>query len=427
MPARHPANQTSPRPAPLRSGLVGANAGQTAAHNRQVVLQALHRHAPLSRTELAQRAGLTKQAIARIVEKLMAEGLVVEARRRRGLRGQPAIELEIDPAGCCAIGATIDRDHLTILAVDGQGRVTARRNYETYFMLPGAFIDKVTAAHADFIAEGHIDPATLAGIGLAVPDWLAEVPVPDRPEAYEAWRGFDPRAALAPLVDVPILIENDANAAALYELDYGVGAERPSFLYMLVDFCLGGGLVLDGRCYRGEAGLGGEIGWLPAAAPGSVTSGEVHPFGNVFALFGLYGDLAAHGITARTPADLLALDGRGRAAVSDWLRRVSVHVAEAVYHVGLVIDPDAVVIGGRLPAPLIDELLTHVAERLTGSDIPTPAVLRGTGSEDAAALGAAVLPLAHRYALGAATPAQLTRTPLHDMTPALRPNFLPFG
>src|SRR3954467_5331406 len=96
----------------LSPDLAGSNGEHAALHNRGVVLRAIHRGAPISRTEIARQSGLTKQAIARIAEKLIGEGLIGEARRRHGLRGQPAIELEINPLGCCSVGANIDRDHL---------------------------------------------------------------------------------------------------------------------------------------------------------------------------------------------------------------------------------------------------------------------------------------------------------------------------
>src|SRR6478609_5564439 len=104
-----------------------------------MIVSAIHRGGPISRTELAAQSRLTKQAVTRIVERLLDEGLVMEARRRHGLRGQPAIELEIDPEGVFSIGANIDRDHLTIVAVDAVGTVRGRIHHEARFLLPDDF------------------------------------------------------------------------------------------------------------------------------------------------------------------------------------------------------------------------------------------------------------------------------------------------
>ena len=80
-------------PAEIPPDLTGSNAGQAREHNRALVLQAIHRNSPISRAEIARQTGLTKPGIARIVDRLLDEGLILEARRRHGLRGQPAIEL----------------------------------------------------------------------------------------------------------------------------------------------------------------------------------------------------------------------------------------------------------------------------------------------------------------------------------------------
>ena len=63
--------------------LSGSNSEQAGEHNRTLVLRAIHRHAPISRADLARRTGLTKPGIARIVDRLLDEGLIMEARRRK--------------------------------------------------------------------------------------------------------------------------------------------------------------------------------------------------------------------------------------------------------------------------------------------------------------------------------------------------------
>ena len=382
--------------ATTEADLVGVNGGQAALHNRRAVLRAIGRGAPISRTELAQQTGLTKQAIARIVDKLIEDGLVLEARRRHGLRGQPAIELELDPNGCFSIGANIDRDHLTIVAVDARGGIRGRIHHEERFILPERFMALTRDALQTFRRNKFIDESRLVGIGIAIPDQLGEVPVLGAPDDYHLWTPFDIGAGLRKLVHHPIFIDNDANAAAAGELRYGLGSESRTFFYILANASLGGGLVINGVRHGGTAGAGAEIGWLPTGQ--SSDAERMRPLGRIFSLFILYDYLRQHGVVAREPKDLLALDARGRALVSDWLREVSRPLAEAVLHIGMIIDPDAVVIGGRFPVRLIDELLRYVSERLEQSGRPYPSIHRAATSEDAGALGAAAMPLANMIA-----------------------------
>ncbi|ANK89058.1 MULTISPECIES: ROK family transcriptional regulator [unclassified Rhizobium] len=395
--------------------LTGANVEDAGEHNRAVVLRCIHRQAPISRAEIARQTGFTKPAIARIVDRLLDEGLIMEARRRHGLRGQPAIELEINPDAYYAIGINIDRDHLTILAVDAVGNVRARVHHEKRFILPSEFMQLTSDAISHFQRSRLIDDARLAGIGLAMPDWLGEISLLGKPDAYQEWTDFDVRAALENLTPHPVFTENEANAAALAELNYGLGAESSSFFYIAVNACPGGGLVLDGNGHRGAMGLSGEIGWLPIADGRDGEAQKVQLLGEIFSLFFLYEFLARHGIKVSVPQDLLALDARGKRLVSQWLKEMSAHLAVAVKHIAMIVDPDAVLVGGRLPIRIVDELLRYVHEHLDAEDTNLPSLHRASIGEDASAMGAAAMPMAAALMLASADVAQRTRSPLKFM------------
>lgn len=397
----------------------GANGEQAAALNRAMILNAIHRGGPISRTEIAKRSRLTKQAVTRIVDKLLNEGLVMEARRRQGLRGQPAIELEIDPEGAFAIGANIDRDHLTIVAVDAVGNVRGRIHHELRFLLPDAFVKLMEDAVSSFLRRKVITESRLSGIGLAIPDWLGEVQVIGFPESYRQWSGFDVRAALSKITHHPIYIDNDANAAALGEIEYGLGTEMRSFFYILISACLGGSLIIDGIRHKGANGLGGEIGWLSMAVTEGPLEGETRPIGDMLSLSVLINYLAERGIAIAHPADLLTLEGSDRAVLSGWLKKMAVNLAEAVMDIGMVVDPDGVILGGRLPVRLVDELLLYVHEEITRRGALAPSLHRAAASEDAAALGAAAMALADRLCLPSADPAHRNHAPI---TAAMRPS-----
>ncbi|MFK0164948.1 ROK family protein [Rhizobium sp. NPDC090279] len=399
----------------LSPDLTGANVEDAGEHNRAVVLRCIHRQAPISRAEIARQTGFTKPAIARIVDRLLDEGLIIEARRRHGLRGQPAIELEINPDAFFAIGINIDRDHLTILAVDAVGNVRARVHHEKRYILPAEFMQLTADAISHFQRSRLIDEAHLAGIGLAMPDWLGEIAFMGKPDDYWEWMEFDVRAALENLTPHPVFIENETNAAALAELDYGLGAESRSFFYIAINACPGGGLVLDGNGHRGAMGLSGEIGWLPIADPRDKGAQKVELLGEIFSLFFLYKFLGEHGIKASVPSDLLTLDARGRKLVSQWLKGMSAHLAVAVKHIGMIVDPDAIILGGRLPIRMIDELLRYVHEHLDMEDAALPSIHRASLGEDACAIGAAAMPMAAALMLASADEVQRTRSPLKFM------------
>ncbi|MGO7522686.1 ROK family transcriptional regulator, partial [Rhizobium brockwellii] len=73
---------------------------------------------------------------------------------------------------------------------------------------------------------------------------------------------------------------------------------------------------------------------------------KVQLLGEIFSLFFLYDYLAQHGVEVSVPHDLLTLDAHGMRLVSQWLKEMSAHLAVAVKNIGMIVDPDSVLVGG---------------------------------------------------------------------------------
>ena len=74
------------------------------------------------------------------------------------------------------------------------------------------------------------------------------------------WRGQNPGTDLAHIFNVRVALENDADAAALAEAGWGAGRNKSRLVYVTVGTGLGGGIVFDGRLYRGVEGSHPELG-----------------------------------------------------------------------------------------------------------------------------------------------------------------------
>lgn len=371
-------------------GLSGANSERAGDHNQRVVLQAIRIHGPITRTELAGISGLTAPAIANITRKLMSDGLVMEAGQRRGGRGQPATRLAINPDGRLSLGVNIDRDHVSAVLLDLGGVVRGRRCEETPLRAP-----REAAAQARRLMDELLDDAPAArgrllGAGLALPDDLDTVDLPALHPGH-GWGGADVAALFSEALGLPVQMENDAAAAAIGELQFGHGLRHPSFFYVLITTGLGGGLVVEGDYFRGASGRSGEIGFLPLHAP----EGGARTLQEAVSLSALFAHLHAHGVEAAGASALGELSGEARALMESWLDEAAATLTEPLLAVSWLINPSAILLGGRLPAADLDGLAERLTRRLAGdargSPVQTP-VLRAATSEDAPAIGAAILP-----------------------------------
>jgi predicted NBD/HSP70 family sugar kinase len=374
-----------------RLRLSGTNLKRVADHNQRITLHAIRVHGPLTRIELATITGLTPPAIANITRRLLADGFINEAGRRRGSRGQPPTDLVINPDACYAIGINVDRDHVTTVLVNFVGETVARRSSELTFALPDEVAAFCRRSIGEMLADTDVDVAAIVGIGIAKPDDLGLIDLPGRPSAYSQWESVDWDKLFGDPIGLPIFVENDSAAAAMGEQQLGFGHQYPSFFYILVSWGLGGGLVVDGNYFRGADGRSGEIGFLLAGDG----EGDEVSIQKVVSLSSLSLHLKQQGFE-------LSDIGRGNAeldtAVQAWLDRATDSLLEPIAAINCLINPAAILIGGRLSKGLVDRLTRQITGRLNERAHLLPSIApvrRASLAEDAPAVGAATLPFTH--------------------------------
>jgi predicted NBD/HSP70 family sugar kinase len=376
--------------------LSGTNLERAGDHNQRVTLHAIRVSGPVTRAELSQMTGLTAAAIANITKRLLRLRLILEAGTTRGLRGQPATKLIINPGCCFSMGLNVDRDHITLVVVDFSGTVRARSSREVKFALPNEVQAFFQRTAGKLLAKANVDPSKLVGIGVAFPDDIQRASLPEQPAEYAVWGTVAVDRLLASALPVSIFVENDAAAAAIGEMHFGLGQQYQSFFYVLITAALGGGLVIDGHYYRGATGRSGELGWMRRDVP----SESQRQLQNIVSLSALNLQLAERGFRVASPRELLKLDEQAQQVIDAWIDTSVDALEDTLVAINLLINPEAILIGGRLPAALVDRLAGRLNERLRAhaGRIPSVApVARAAMSDDAPAVGAAILPLSDRF------------------------------
>ncbi|WP_461076357.1 ROK family transcriptional regulator [Streptomyces deserti] len=254
----------------MRASAGGANLLALRSHNTALVLDLLRTAGAdgISRLELAERTGLTPQAVSKITARLREEGLAAEAGRRASTGGKPRTVLRLVPEAGHAVGVHLDRDELRAVLVDLKGAVVGERRAAldlgagaTSVPAAVAVVVEGVVAEALPVTSGPLPPAragSLLGVGVALPGPLDHARgVLHRVTGFPEWDGFPLRDALARRLGVPVVIDKDTNAAAL---GLAVGGERGSFAYLHLGTGLGAGLVIGGTLHRGARTGAGEFG-----------------------------------------------------------------------------------------------------------------------------------------------------------------------
>ncbi|MFJ7078090.1 ROK family protein [Streptomyces sp. NPDC098781] len=244
-------------------GVSGVNLGALRSHNTALVLDLLRTAGPegISRLELAERTGLTPQAVSKITARLREEGLAAEAGRRASTGGKPRTVLRLVPEAGHAVGVHLDRDELTVVLCDLTGAVVARR---TAALDLGAGADTVVeraVGEVTAIAGDDGPPGAVLGVGVALPGPLDHRRgVLHRVTGFPEWNGFPLRDVLARRLSLPVVVDKDTNAAALGLAVEGAAGNFASFAYLHFGAGLGGGLVIGGAVHRGARTGAGEFG-----------------------------------------------------------------------------------------------------------------------------------------------------------------------
>ncbi|MFC5385312.1 ROK family protein [Aquamicrobium segne] len=388
----------------------GANQSGMRDHNERLVLSLVRLHGSLSKSDITRRTGLSAQTISVIMRELERDGLLLKQAPKRGRIGQPSVPMSLNPDGAFFIGLKIGRRSCDLLLIDflGSTRASLRLSYRY-----PVFCDTV-----EFVSNGltklcaSLSPAQqkrIAGLGIAMPfrlwEWAQKTAAPDK--TVTEHQPPDIRAAIQPLCDYPVFLQNDATAACGAELVFGQTGMLRDFVYFYIGALAGGGIVLGGRLYTGPTGNAGALGSMPV--PGK--NGQPAQLLDIASIAVLEKRLNAQGIKAphlwTTPEDW----GDLGPIVDEWIKDAASALAHAIISSASVIDFEAAIIDGWMPVSVRERLFEALCEaigKIDTDDLCVPHVRQGTIGIHARALGAASLPLSERFLIGPALAAGST-------------------
>lgn len=313
--------------------------------------------------------------------------------------------------GPATIGVDLGGTHLRVAVVDADGHI----RHDDRGPSPDAGVDAVVSAvHAAAVrvrsaaaADGVEVAAIGAGVAALVDDDGVARYAPNVPALVNA----PLRDELARVTGLPAIVDNDANVAAWGELAHGAMRGMRHALLFTLGTGIGGGIVLDGRVYRGAHGFAAEVGhWQLDPHGRTCACGELghwEAWASGTGLGVLAREVAARGdapnVLARAGGDVGAVTGEhvGAAALDGCSDALAVldtfaeFVALGFAGLANVFDPEAIVISGGL-VNLGDVLVSRVRDRfprhLEGRAVrPAIPIVAAQLGEQAGVIGAAVL------------------------------------
>lgn len=330
----------------------------------------------LSRTDLADKMGLTRAAISLIVNDLLSSGVIQEAEVRSAPSGRPPVILEINPQIGVVGGVDIGATHCSIAIADFTGRILQEVEFPFDIKEHPSTCIKIINDHLMRLLDSQgLTKSYLAGVGIGVPGPVnTEAGMVVSPPIMPGWDRFPIRATLEKIWECPVTLNNDAELGALGEWAYGAGRGENNIAYIKVGSGIGAGLMLNKQIYGGTTGAAGEIGHITIEENGPLCNCGNHGCLEVFAgghaiakeaqaivrsgKRTMLADLPPEKLNAREVANAAR---RGDLHAQEILSRAGTHIGVAVASLVNLFNPSIIIIGGGV-AEAGDILTTSIRD-----------------------------------------------------------------
>ena len=227
--------------------------------NRQIVLNLIREHQPISRAELARRMNVRRASLTRIVRELLTAGDVEETGTAASARGRRPTLLRVRTSGRLAVAVDVRPGRTSVALADFGGQVLSRDGFATPER-PEALASELAARVNAILGSQHA--ADCRGVGIVVPGMVDRRTGRVLYAPRLGWRNAHVTDVIVDQTTLPVYVESAPIACALARLWSLTGKTRAvnNFAYVSVSDGVGVGIVNRGEVLRGETHTAGELG-----------------------------------------------------------------------------------------------------------------------------------------------------------------------
>ncbi|MBU8866872.1 ROK family protein [Paenarthrobacter aromaticivorans] len=365
--------------------------------NAGAMLKAMRGAGVVTGTELMASTGLSRATVISICDELVRLGWLQELENQRGagdyIKGRPARRFVFDDSAASVLGIDIGANKITAIVADMAGTPLSQVTmpFRTYNVSANERADVLDRIAADVLKKAGVSADSILAVSVGV-----AAPVSRDGEVLtvqEFWKSFDVRGIVSERHGWHVLLENDANLAALAERWQGTAQGVDNLVVMLAGDRLGSGILESGRLLHGQLGGFGELGYLDTVDGVGDTYGIAH----YAALWGrevlddtkgtklrkLCGDDPA----ALTAEMVFKASAEGDHAAAQVLDRLAHRMARVIGSISTLVNPELVVIAGAVAASA-NALIPAIEKQLPDFTFTPPRLATSTLSDGIVSVGA---------------------------------------
>lgn len=229
--------------------------------NQKLLLKEILKNSPISRAKLSEMTGLNKSTVSSQVNTLMKENLVFEIGQGQSSGGRRPVMLVFNKKAGYSVGIDVGVDYINGILTDLEGTIVLDQHHHLECSSPEITKDILIEMIHHFIANMPQSPYGLIGIGICVPGLIDKnQKIVFTPNSN--WRNIDLKPIIQEKFNVPVFIENEANAGAYGEKVFGAAKNHDNMIYASIGTGIGIGVIINNDLYRGVGGFSGEMGHM---------------------------------------------------------------------------------------------------------------------------------------------------------------------
>jgi predicted NBD/HSP70 family sugar kinase len=369
--------------------------------NRQIVLNYVREREPISRAEIAKQTELQRSTVSAIVDSLVTEGFIKEIGVGESSGGRKPTLLQLRKDQPVAVGVDITPTTTSVALANLAGEILEQQSFqtspdseETFEQIIKRLLKIKSKLKSNTVEMG----VSVPGLVDAATGIVSYVP-------YFQWKRWNLKQKIERAAELPVIIDNDANAIALAELWFG-GLEHTvkNFVSVLVAEGIGTGIIFDGQIYRGNQGAAGEFGHMVVGSNknkvvcscGSSQCWEA--FASNKATLSRFNDLTDR--KAENVEDVFSLALEQNTDALQIVNETTRYLALGIVNLIVGLSPEIIVVSGKITRiwSLIERQLLETVETNIRQKLPEIQIKASTLGEQPTLQGAISLSLIHKFA-----------------------------
>lgn len=227
------------------------------------ILQLIRSGRARTRSEVREATGFTRVTVSQRLAPLLEHGLLRETEPQNSTGGRRPLGLEFNTGHSGVLVATLETTRTRTALTDLSGRILHEEDLPVSVQDgPQATLDAISESCTGLLAKAGMPAGFASGLGISLPGPVDPTTGrPSEPPIMPGWDAYPVAEHLSGKLDLPVAVDNDANAMALGEQSVHYSTS-PSVVLIKVSTGIGCGVVIDGRVYQGVDGGAGDIGHI---------------------------------------------------------------------------------------------------------------------------------------------------------------------